>query len=184
MTKIRTLEALAAERFAPPALVGGASTWVLCHGVFDLLHIGHIVHLQWARAHGVLVVSVTPNRVVDKGQGRPYFSQSQRCLVLEALACTNFVVPSISVDALPILEKLKPEIYVKGPDVAREPTTSLVAEKAYVESYGGLLLYSPPDCEFHSTDILEFKKRCGSTSNDQNSPGTPTESTPTSTGNE
>ena len=50
---------------------------VQCHGVFDLLHIGHIRHFEQARRMGdVLVVTITPDRYVDKGPHRPaFFSQ-------------------------------------------------------------------------------------------------------------
>ncbi len=50
---------------------------VHCHGVFDLLHIGHIRHFQQARQAGdVLVVTITPDKFVDKGPGRPDLSGS------------------------------------------------------------------------------------------------------------
>ena len=45
---------------------------VLCHGVYDLLHYGHIEHLQEAKSQGdILVVSVTAAKYVNKGPGRP-----------------------------------------------------------------------------------------------------------------
>lgn len=47
---------------------------VHCHGVFDLLHPGHIIHLQQARGLGdILLVSITAAEYVHKGPGRPYF---------------------------------------------------------------------------------------------------------------
>ena len=52
---------------------------VQCHGCFDLLHIGHIRHFRQAKRHGdVLVVTVTPDRFVDKGPGRPAFPEKLR----------------------------------------------------------------------------------------------------------
>ena len=48
---------------------------VLCHGVFDLLHIGHINYLRSSKKYGnILVVSVTSDKFVNKGPGRPAFS--------------------------------------------------------------------------------------------------------------
>ncbi len=48
---------------------------VHCHGVFDLLHIGHIKHFQEAKSMGeILVVTITPDRFVSKGPSRPIFS--------------------------------------------------------------------------------------------------------------
>ena len=55
------------------------TTVVLCHGVFDLVHPGHIIYFQQAKAMGdVLVVSYTAARYVRKGPGRPYFDDEMR----------------------------------------------------------------------------------------------------------
>jgi len=52
---------------------------VHCHGVFDLLHIGHIRHFEAAKAMGdVLVITLTPDRFVNKGPHRPAFPQVLR----------------------------------------------------------------------------------------------------------
>src|SRR5271163_2586341 len=59
--------------------VTGDGTVVLCHGVFDVLHLGHIRHLQEAAKMGnYLVVSVTADKHVNKGMGRPHFTAAQR----------------------------------------------------------------------------------------------------------
>ena len=71
---------------------------VLCHGVFDLLHYGHIEHLQEARGFGdVLVVSVTAAAYVNKGPGRPYFTDRQRLFFLANIACVDYVILSEAV---------------------------------------------------------------------------------------
>lgn len=50
---------------------------VQCHGVFDLLHPGHVAHLAEAKTHGdILVVTVTPDRFVNKGPGDLYSSRT------------------------------------------------------------------------------------------------------------
>ena len=60
---------------------------VQSHGIFDLIHPGHIAHLEGARALGdVLVVSVTSDPHVHKGPGRPYFTEQLRLRSLAALA--------------------------------------------------------------------------------------------------
>ena len=52
---------------------------VHCHGVFDLLHIGHIKHFNEAKSHGdLLVVTVTPDEYVHKGPNRPAFTTEFR----------------------------------------------------------------------------------------------------------
>ena len=59
---------------------------VLCHGVFDVMHPGHILHFKEARTFGdFLVVTVTPDRFVRKGPGRPVFNERLRMETLAAL---------------------------------------------------------------------------------------------------
>ena len=56
---------------------------VLCHGVFDVLHYGHVAHLNTAKNFGdILVVSITDDVFVNKGPDRPIFS-SLICLLLQ-----------------------------------------------------------------------------------------------------
>src|SRR5213080_2133296 len=65
---------------------------VHCHGVFDLLHIGHLRHLKAAREWGdALVVTITPDRFVNKGPGRPAFTEILRAEALAMLECVDFV---------------------------------------------------------------------------------------------
>src|SRR5437868_1651762 len=64
----------------------------LCHGVFDLLHIGHILHFERARPMAdVLVVTVTPDRFVNKGPSRPAFPERLRAQAIAALGCVDLV---------------------------------------------------------------------------------------------
>ena len=59
---------------------------VLCHGVFDLLHFGHLNHFEKAKSHGdILVVSLTPDKFVNKGPSRPAFKESVRLEMLASL---------------------------------------------------------------------------------------------------
>ena len=59
---------------------------VLCHGVFDLLHFGHLEHFKEAKQKGdILIVSITPDRFVNKGPGRPAFNENLRALSLSEI---------------------------------------------------------------------------------------------------
>jgi rfaE bifunctional protein nucleotidyltransferase chain/domain len=92
---------------------------VLSHGIFDLLHPGHVDHLQQARRQGdILVVSVTSDREVRRGPGRPVFSDEMRMRSLAALEVVDHVVLSDHDSALPVIEALRPDIFVKGRDYA------------------------------------------------------------------
>src|SRR3990167_11073056 len=73
---------------------------VLCHGVFDLVHPGHIRHFQAAKALGdVLVVTVTADEYVNKGPGRPVFIQGLRAESIAALGCVDYVAINFSFNA-------------------------------------------------------------------------------------
>ena len=59
---------------------------ILCHGVFDLFHIGHLNHINEAKNLGdVLIVSVTTDQYVDKGPGRPFFTLKHRMQLLSSI---------------------------------------------------------------------------------------------------
>src|SRR5207249_727057 len=65
---------------------------VHCHGVFDLLHIGHVRHFEQAKRMGdLLVVTLTPDRWVNKGPHRPAFPEDLRAEMLASLAAIDFV---------------------------------------------------------------------------------------------
>ena len=59
---------------------------VLCHGVFDAFHFGHINHFKKAKKFGdILVVSITDDKFVNKGPGRPIFNSNIRSTLLTNL---------------------------------------------------------------------------------------------------
>src|SRR5215475_9136338 len=92
---------------------------VHCHGVFDLLHIGHIKHLEAARQYGDrLVVTITPDRFVNKGPHRPAFPERLRAEALASLVCVDFVAINEWPTAVETIQRLRPDFYVKG--VVRE----------------------------------------------------------------
>ena len=70
-------------------------TVVLCHGGFDLLHMGHVRHLEEARRGGdLLMVSVTEDRFVDKGPDRPAFGPASALLWLACAEASCSARPS------------------------------------------------------------------------------------------
>src|ERR1700726_4271037 len=81
--KIRSIEEIAA---ITEQLRQTGRIVVQAHGTFDLLHLGHVRHLEAARRLGdILVVTVTPDRFVNKGPGRPVFNAELRAEMLGAL---------------------------------------------------------------------------------------------------
>ena len=90
---------------------------VLCHGVFDLMHLGHIKHFQEAKRLGdILIVTVTPDRFVNKGPNRPIFQSQMRMQALSGLSSIDYVAENNWETALETIKMIKPNIYCKGPD--------------------------------------------------------------------
>jgi len=132
-------------------------TVVLCHGVFDLLHYGHIEHLQEAREQGdLLVVSVTAAKYVRKGPGRPYFNDRQRMAFLASLEIVDYVLLSEAATVHEIVRYVQPDVYVKGREysVAKNDVTGNIgAEQRIVEAYGGKI-YFTNGAVYSSTKLL------------------------------
>jgi rfaE bifunctional protein kinase chain/domain/rfaE bifunctional protein nucleotidyltransferase chain/domain len=140
--KIRKIEDLGREL---PALRAGKKV-VQCHGVFDLLHIGHIRYLERARALGdILVVTVTPDRYVNKGPGRPEFGEDLRAEAIAALHCVDYVAINEWPMAVEPIRILKPNFYVKGSDykdAEADRTGGIALEEEAVISVGGETVFT------------------------------------------
>lgn len=90
---------------------------VMCHGVFDLYHVGHLNHFKEAKSYGdILVVSVTSDIYVNKGPGRPYFNLSHRLEILASINLIDYLIISNSPNSVDNIKKIRPHIYFKGPD--------------------------------------------------------------------
>ena len=90
---------------------------VLCHGVFDFPHLGHIKHFKAAKKFGdYLIVSVTEDKHVNKGINRPIYNEGQRIEFLSAFSTIDYIHIDRNSDATKIISKLKPNIYAKGQD--------------------------------------------------------------------
>ena len=130
---------------------------VHCHGVFDLLHIGHLKHFESAKKYGdILIISVTPDKFVQKGFNRPYFSSEQRMQILASIEVIDFVVLNKSTNAVDIIRKIKPDYYCKGPDYKNfkdDITGQIRNEMLEVKKNGGQLVYSN-DPIYSSSSVL------------------------------
>ena len=90
---------------------------VLCHGVFDLVHYGHILHFKSAKKIGdILIVSITKNKFIKKGIGRPVFNETQRLDYLNEIKIIDYIYLCESKSAEDSIKLIKPDFYVKGPD--------------------------------------------------------------------
>ncbi|NLH42188.1 MAG: adenylyltransferase/cytidyltransferase family protein [Planctomycetes bacterium] len=130
---------------------------VHCHGVFDLLHIGHIRYFEQARSLGdVLVVTLTQDVYVDKGDKRPAFTEQLRAEAIASLSVVDYVAVNQWPTAEETLRLLRPDIYVKGSDfksVGGDRTGKLAQEEKVCKELGIELRFTQ-DIVFSSTNLI------------------------------
>ena len=131
-------------------------TIVLCHGCFDIVHPGHIRYLEFAAQQGdVLVVSITADAAVEKGYERPYIPEELRAENLAAIELVDYVVVDTHPTACPLIQALRPDVYVKGQEYATNRDPRFLAERQAVEKHGGRVILSSGDVVFSSTRLGE-----------------------------
>lgn len=130
---------------------------VHCHGVFDLLHIGHIRHLEQAKTHGdILVVTLTADIHVNKGPGRPAFSEALRAEAIAALSCVDYVGLNKWPTAVETIQLLRPNLYVKGSeygDAEKDHSGGITLEEAAARSIGAQIIFTE-DIIFSSSSLI------------------------------
>ena len=130
---------------------------VLCHGVFDLVHPGHIRHLVYAKEKAdVLVVSLTADEHIAKAQYRPFVPQDLRALNLAALEMVDYVLIDPNPTPLENMRRLQPDFFAKGYEYRNggiNPKTQ--EEMDLVQSYGGEMLFTPGDIVYSSSHLIE-----------------------------
>ena len=130
---------------------------VHCHGVFDLLHIGHLRYFQEAKAMGdVLVVTLTADTFVNKGSHRPAFPEQLRAEVLAGLECVDVVAINPHPTAVEAIHAIRPDVYVKGPDytdMSKDVTGKIHDEEEAVKSVGGRIAFTT-GATFSSTSLI------------------------------
>lgn len=152
--KIRSLSEL--EELAATLRSQGRRV-VLCHGVFDLLHMGHVRHFEVARREGdILIVTLTADRYVNKGPGRPIFTEQLRAEMVAAVGYVDWVGINHAQSAETVLRAVKPDVYVKGSDYENpeeDITGKITAERNVVEEHGGRLMFTK-DITFSSSNLI------------------------------
>ena len=152
--KIKTLEELGA--LLMPLKEQGKRI-VHCHGVFDLMHPGHVKHFWAAREKGdVLVVTITCDAHVNKGPSRPVFNERLRAETIASLTPVDFVAVNYALTGVPAISALRPHIYFKGGEYresAQTPNHSMREEADFVRSYGGEVAFTDEEV-FSSSELL------------------------------
>ena len=132
---------------------------IMCHGVFDVVHPGHVRHLIYAKGKAdILVASITADRHISKGHYRPHVPQDLRALNLAAFEMIDYVV--IDANATPIenIGIIKPDFLAKGYEYNADGIPPRTAEEAAaLKSYGGEILFTPGDIVYSSSSLINFK---------------------------
>jgi rfaE bifunctional protein nucleotidyltransferase chain/domain len=140
---------------------------VFTNGCFDLLHLGHVRYLQEARALGdFLILGLNSDESVRllKGPGRPLMPENERAEILAALTCIDYVTIFAEPTAGPLVEYVRPAIYVKGGDYAlagdalEVPDSSRLPEAGVVEAYGGIVCLIPYVPHHSTSELIEAIK--------------------------
>jgi rfaE bifunctional protein nucleotidyltransferase chain/domain len=99
---------------------------VFTNGCFDILHRGHVSYLAKASGLGhYMVVGINSDesvRKLGKGENRPINDEESRALIIAALEFVDLVVIFNNSTPLELVEKLKPNVLVKGADYDPEET--------------------------------------------------------------
>ncbi len=128
---------------------------VMCHGCFDIVHPGHIRHLQQAAKLGDhLLVTITGDSQMEKGTGRPLIPQELRAENLAALDCVRWVAVNHQPTAAELLELVQPDVYVKGREYEHNRDPRFRLEREIVERHGGRVVFSSGDVVFSSTALI------------------------------
>ncbi len=152
--KITTIDDLALQ---VAALKQQGKTVIQAHGTFDLLHLGHVKHLEAARKKAdCLIVTLTADKYVNKGPNRPVFNEQLRAEMLASLEVVDWVSVNPNPDAVPAILKIKPSYYAKGQDYINpegDITGKIVDERNAIESVGGSIMFTE-EITFSSTQLI------------------------------
>jgi D-beta-D-heptose 7-phosphate kinase / D-beta-D-heptose 1-phosphate adenosyltransferase len=130
---------------------------IMTNGCFDILHPGHVIYLQKAKALGQkLIVAVNDDNSVCrlKGPTRPINTAKARMAVLAALGAVDWVVPFSEDTPENLIKLISPDTLVKGGDYQVHE----IAGSDYVLSYGGEVIILPFEDHYSTTSILAKMK--------------------------
>ena len=111
-------------------------TLVFGNGCFDLFHYGHLTYLYQAKQLGdLLLIAINTDASIKKikGQNKPYIPLKQRASILAGLEFVDWVTWFSEDSPLNLLERVKPDILVKGGDYK----LNQVVGADLVKKYGG-----------------------------------------------
>jgi rfaE bifunctional protein kinase chain/domain/rfaE bifunctional protein nucleotidyltransferase chain/domain len=151
--KVKTVEELCALLGPRPR----QKKVIMCHGVFDIVHPGHVRHLIYAKSKGdILVVSVTADEHISKANVRPYVPEDLRAINLAAFEMVDYVIVDRDPTPLANLRRIQPDYYAKGYEyVAGTVHPKTREEMDVLDSYGGEVIFTPGDIVYSSSHLIE-----------------------------
>ena len=131
---------------------------IMCHGVFDVVHPGHMRHLIYAKNKGdILIASLTADRHIDKGQYRPHVPQEIRAANLAAFEVVDYVLIDKNAKPLDNIATIQPDFFAKGFEYVDGGMSPKTAEESEVlESYGGEIVFTPGDVVYSSSSLIDM----------------------------
>lgn len=152
--KIKTVDELIAILGPRPR----ARKVIMCHGVFDVVHPGHLRHLMYAKSKAdILVASLTADAHISKGQHRPHVPQDLRALNLAAFEIVDYVIIDTEATPLKNLARLQPDFFAKGYEYTSNGVPAKTQEEAEVlHAYGGEIIFTPGDIIYSSSKLIEL----------------------------
>ena len=153
--KIKTLEELAAAIGKRPR----AKSVVMCHGLFDIVHPGHLRHLMYAKEKAdILIASLTADAHALKADHRPYVPQELRAQNLAALELVDHVIIDPNPTPIAHIRYLQPDYFAKGYEYCAEGIPATTREEiATLEAYGGEMVFTPGDVVYSSSKLIELR---------------------------
>lgn len=152
--KIKTPEELR-EILGPPPRARAA---IMCHGVFDVVHPGHVRHLLYAKSKApILIASITADLHITKGVHRPHVPQDLRAVNLAAFEMIDYVVIDPNATPLDNLKIIQPDYFAKGYEyTANGLPPKTTEEMSVVQAYGGDVLFTPGDIVYSSSKLINL----------------------------
>lgn len=131
---------------------------IMCHGVFDVVHPGHVRHMLYAKSKApILVVSITADKHITKGQYRPHVPQSLRAVNLAAFEVVDYVLIDANPTPVENIAKLQPDYFAKGYEYVAGGMPPKTSEEAtIVTSYGGEIVFTPGDIVYSSSHLINL----------------------------
>ena len=129
-------------------------TVVTTNGTFDLVHVGHLRNLKFAKSLGdILIVGVNSDASVKayKGPKRPIVSEGERAEVIASLDPVDYVFIFNDETPIPWLKKIRPNVHVKGGD----RKMNQIIERHTLKKIGAKFAFAPFTKGKSSTNIIE-----------------------------